>query len=680
MDLSVVIPVKNEAGNIAPLVGEIAAALDGVADYEIVYVDDGSTDATAAEIRGAAADDAASPPVPPRGELRAERGGPHRGRGGARAPGSRRSTATGRTIRPISRRCGASPARRRATPPLLIAGHRARRRDTWSKRMSSRIANGIRRRMLHDDTPDTGCGLKLFPRALFLDLPYFDHMHRFLPALVLRAGGAVRSVPVNHRPRERGTSKYGVLDRLAVGITDLFGVMWLRRRGSRAGRGRGRASSRARPLPMPDDHKRRRCPRASRRPCASPGCRSRRVRRVLVAGDRRGVALAGGVRSRARWARASPGRRSRRSSSSPLHVAASLLFVPRTLLAIVAGLVVRDVVGHAVGGARQRRRRDAPGFLSRATSMPGSSTRRAGRGSSGPLGRVERGGWRAVAMIRLIPVIPHSLTNYALGLTRLRPRALRVRLAAGPVAADDRLCRSRRGRRARSCSAAGGWVVPTVIGAAALALSLLIPLIARRRPAPRGIGPPVAQSSSSTVCTTGTARRGELGDAADIAGRDEVGARSVRYWRACGRAAVRRSPAAAGCRCRPSRSTDAPRGCRPARTRRLASSAFGSAMHLLAVLQRAGGVIGDPPRPVRRARSPSSADQLGDIAGKRRDPRRLLGIGRVVAQHEPVILDRRAAARGVDDDRVEPAGPALSAPTRRYWRGRRRAPASSWPR
>src|SRR6185312_17130821 len=79
-------------------------------------------------------------------------------------------------------------------------------------------------------TPDTGCGLKLFPRALFLDLPYFDHMHRFLPALVLREGGVVRSVPVNHRPRRRGVSKYGVFDRLGVGIVDLFGVMWLHRR------------------------------------------------------------------------------------------------------------------------------------------------------------------------------------------------------------------------------------------------------------------------------------------------------------------------------------------------------------------------------------------------------------------------------------------------------------------
>ena len=88
----------------------------------------------------------------------------------------------------------------------------------------------MRRRLLRDDTLDTGCGLKLFPRALFLDLPYFDHMHRFLPALVLREGVVVRSVPVNHRPRQRGISKYGIFDRLLVGITDLLGVLWLRRR------------------------------------------------------------------------------------------------------------------------------------------------------------------------------------------------------------------------------------------------------------------------------------------------------------------------------------------------------------------------------------------------------------------------------------------------------------------
>src|SRR5207249_4784685 len=119
------------------------------------------------------------------------------------------------------------------SPPLLITGYRERRRDSWSRRVASRIANAIRARLLGDRTPDTGCGLKLFPRSLFLDLPYFDHMHRFLPALVLREGGTVLSVPVNHRPRHGGMSKYGVFDRLRAGIIDLVGVMWLQRRPAR---------------------------------------------------------------------------------------------------------------------------------------------------------------------------------------------------------------------------------------------------------------------------------------------------------------------------------------------------------------------------------------------------------------------------------------------------------------
>jgi dolichol-phosphate mannosyltransferase len=231
VELSVVIPVRNEAGNIAPLVGEIVAALDPIAEYEIVYVDDGSTDATAAEIRGLRAEN-------PR--LRLVRHAKSCGQSAAVRTGVK--AARGAWIATLDGdgqndpadipalwqlACEAAPS-----PPLLLAGHRARRRDTWTKRASSRIANGVRRGMLHDDTPDTGCGLKVFRRDLFLDLPAFDHMHRFLPALVIRAGGVVRSVPVNHRPRERGTSKYGTLDRLAVGITDLLGVMWLRRRGS----------------------------------------------------------------------------------------------------------------------------------------------------------------------------------------------------------------------------------------------------------------------------------------------------------------------------------------------------------------------------------------------------------------------------------------------------------------
>src|SRR5262249_30500357 len=112
----------------------------------------------------------------------------------------------------------------------LFAGHRATRRDTWFRRLQSRIANGVRSSMLGDHTPDTGCGIKLMNRETYLGLPHFDHMHRFLPALYLRAGTRVVSVPVHHRPRSRGVSKYGMLDRLWVGIVDLFGVMWLRRR------------------------------------------------------------------------------------------------------------------------------------------------------------------------------------------------------------------------------------------------------------------------------------------------------------------------------------------------------------------------------------------------------------------------------------------------------------------
>ena len=232
MELSVVIPVKDEAGNIAPLVAEIVAALDGVVRYEIVYVDDGSRDATAAEVEHLQATLPRLRLVRHRtscGQSAAIRSGVKAARGLWIATLDGDGQNDPADIPALWRLAQDSPA----MPPLLIAGHRAQRRDSWSKRRASRIANAVRRRALHDDTPDTGCGLKLFPRALFLDLPYFDHMHRFLPALVLREGGIVRSVPVNHRPRQRGLSKYGVLDRLAVGIADLLGVMWLRRRGKR---------------------------------------------------------------------------------------------------------------------------------------------------------------------------------------------------------------------------------------------------------------------------------------------------------------------------------------------------------------------------------------------------------------------------------------------------------------
>ncbi len=232
MDLSIVIPVRNEAGNIAPLVAEIDGALKGEMRYEIIYVDDGSSDGTVGEIRRLAAE---------RPSLRLLRHSRSCGQSAALLTGVRAAqsgwiaTLDGdgqndpADIPRLWRLARAAPA----DPPLLVAGWREKRHDSWSKRAASLIANRMRSQILGDATADTGCGLKLFPRTLFLELPAFDHMHRFLPALVLRAGGTVRSAPVNHRPRRSGTSKYGVFDRLGVGIIDLFGVCWLQRRALR---------------------------------------------------------------------------------------------------------------------------------------------------------------------------------------------------------------------------------------------------------------------------------------------------------------------------------------------------------------------------------------------------------------------------------------------------------------
>ena len=113
---------------------------------------------------------------------------------------------------------------------LFMGNRKASRKDTAFRKLQSSVANGVRSSLLGDGTPDTGCGIKLFSRELFLELPRFDHMHRFLPALFQRHGALVISVPVSHRPRLRGTSKYGMLNRLWVGIVDIAGVMWLRRR------------------------------------------------------------------------------------------------------------------------------------------------------------------------------------------------------------------------------------------------------------------------------------------------------------------------------------------------------------------------------------------------------------------------------------------------------------------
>lgn len=229
--LSVVVPVHNERDNIVPLIEEIVAALRGRVVLEIVYVDDASRDDSLAVLREARRR------FP---ELRVLRHLSQSGQSTAVRTGVK--AARGAWIATLDGDGQNDPA---DIPKLLAArdageaavkcyaGWRVDRRDDALKRVSSKVANAVRSRILRDATPDTGCGLKLFEREAFLELPYFDHMHRFLPALFQRAGWQVRSVPVNHRPRTRGTSKYGMWNRLWVGIVDLRGVGWLIRRARR---------------------------------------------------------------------------------------------------------------------------------------------------------------------------------------------------------------------------------------------------------------------------------------------------------------------------------------------------------------------------------------------------------------------------------------------------------------
>ena len=232
-ELSVVVPVHNERDNIVPLLTEIAAALRGKADFEIVYVDDASKDDSLAMLTAAKAQ------FP---ELRVLRHLAQSGQSTAVRTGVK--AARGVWIATLDGDGQNDPAdipkllAMRGEAPSgikLFAGWRVNRQDSGSKRWASKWANAIRSRMLRDNTPDTGCGIKLFERAAFMDLPYFDHMHRYLPALMLRAGWQVKSVPVNHRPRGAGQSKYNNLNRALVGIADLRGVAWLIRRSKRTG-------------------------------------------------------------------------------------------------------------------------------------------------------------------------------------------------------------------------------------------------------------------------------------------------------------------------------------------------------------------------------------------------------------------------------------------------------------
>jgi len=226
--LSVVVPVKDEAENVAPLAREIAAAIAGQGEAEVIFVDDGSSDGTAGVLQ------ALKTEIPTlRVIAHAQNAGQSRAvRTGVRA-------ARGEIVVTLDGDGQNDPAdipklvdaMRRGEASLgLVSGVRAQRKDTMSRRLASRIANSVRQGLLHDGAVDSGCGLKAFKREAFLALPYFDHLHRFLITMMIREGYKVEFVDVNHRPRLHGQSKYTNFSRMMVSIADLVGVRWLQRR------------------------------------------------------------------------------------------------------------------------------------------------------------------------------------------------------------------------------------------------------------------------------------------------------------------------------------------------------------------------------------------------------------------------------------------------------------------
>jgi dolichol-phosphate mannosyltransferase len=235
MKISIVVPVHNEAENILSLLEEIDKAMGLAEAYEIIYVDDGSKDSTGAVLQQA---------MLRFQNLRVIRH--QQGCGQSKAIHTGVKAAAYPLIATLDGDGQNDPAdiphlievlqqQQTTTPNLwMVAGWRNKRHDSQWRLFSSLFANTIRSKLLGDNTPDTGCGLKVFLRDKFLELPYFDHMHRFLPALILRAGGRVISEPVNHRARTAGKSNYGTLDRLWAGITDVLGVIWLQKRAKQA--------------------------------------------------------------------------------------------------------------------------------------------------------------------------------------------------------------------------------------------------------------------------------------------------------------------------------------------------------------------------------------------------------------------------------------------------------------
>ncbi|HEY5716782.1 MAG TPA: glycosyltransferase family 2 protein [Psychromonas sp.] len=227
--ISIVIPAKDEAANISSLLTEICHALQDKSDFEVVVVDDGSSDNTYNQVLSTAQQLGCDAKVIRHQNSIGQSTAIYTGVNHARGEYIVTMDADGQNDpADIPAMLSLLPEIQKAD--FCIAGYRKIRKDTAWKRFQSRLANAVRDAMLHDGVPDTGCGLKLFPKATFMRLPYFDHMHRYIPALVRRIGGEVHIVVVNHRDRQQGESKYTAWNRMWVGIVDILGVMWLNRR------------------------------------------------------------------------------------------------------------------------------------------------------------------------------------------------------------------------------------------------------------------------------------------------------------------------------------------------------------------------------------------------------------------------------------------------------------------
>lgn len=249
--ISVVLPAKNEQGNIGQLIEELHVALTGNVEFEILVIDDGSTDNTVEEaLRAGQACIAeefcqqqvahgSHTPLPSSRKSRVsvlshpvscgQSTAIHTGISHARGEWIVTADSDGQNdpadipaLLKLAHQCQA--------PHFCIAGYRQKRLDTSWVRFQSKVANAIRQTILRDGVPDSGCGLKLFPKQTFLALPYFDHMHRFLPCLIKRLSGEIVVCPVNHRNRVAGKSNYNAWNRAWAGIIDLMGVLWLRKR------------------------------------------------------------------------------------------------------------------------------------------------------------------------------------------------------------------------------------------------------------------------------------------------------------------------------------------------------------------------------------------------------------------------------------------------------------------